>query len=110
MLNQAEVVTVIVGTRWRGEAAISALARLKPGDSVRLEREIGNRHDYAAIACHFHGLHIGYIPRQANGPIAKAMDSGSIAAAVVEEPAQINRGYIAKEPKIRVMVGGDPQL
>lgn len=112
MINtEVQIETIIVGTRWRGEAALSALARMKPGDAIRLEREVGNRHDYAAIACHFHGLHVGFIPRQVNAPIAQAMDAGAIATAVVEVAARItNAGFIVKEPKIRVTVGGEPQL
>ena len=111
MTINTEVQTVIVGTRWRGEAALSALARMKPGDAIRLEREVGNGYDYAAIACHFHGLHVGFIPRQVNAPIAQAMDAGAIATAVVEVAANVTRtGYIVKEPKIRVTVGGEPQL
>lgn len=110
LAETSEIPTVIVGTRWRGDRALAAIAGMKPGDTVQLVRESGNRHDGYAVACHYRGLHVGYIPRQANMPVAAALDRGAVVTAIVEAPAQINRGYIKHEAKLRIYLGGEPQL
>lgn len=107
----AEIPTCIVGTRWRGDRALAAIAGMKAGDTVQLVRELSNRHDAYAVACHYRGLHVGFIPRQCNTPVAQALDRGAIVAAIVEAPAQIARGYIKTEAKLRIYLGGgEPQL
>lgn len=112
LLETSEIPTVIVGTRWRGDRAIAAIAAMKPGDTVQLVRDSGNRHDAYAVACHYRGLHVGYIPRQANTPVAAALDRGAVVTAIVEAPAQIVRsGYIKTEARLRIYLGGgEPQL
>jgi len=111
LLETAEIPTCIVGTRWRGERALAAIAGMKPGDTVQLVRDSGNAHDAYAIACHYRGLHVGFVPRQVNRAVAAAMDRGAIVTAIIEAPAQIARGYIKTEAKLRIYLGGgEPQL
>jgi HIRAN domain len=111
LLEIAEIPTVIVGTRWRGDRALEAIAGMKRGDTVQLVRETSNRHDAYAVACHYRSLHVGYIPRQTNTPVAQALDRGAIVTAIVEAPAQIANRYIKSEAKLRIYLGGgEPQL
>jgi len=108
LIQENELRSVIVGTRYRGQAAIDAIARMRPGDSVRLERE-NHPNDIYAIQCHYLGTFVGYIPKLVNTRIAPQMDSGSIATAVVETSAVIRRGnFIQTEPKLRITLG-EPQ-
>ena len=94
--------TVIVGTKFRGAVAVEAAGRLRKGDALRLERQPDNRHDRNAIAVYFGGVIIGYIPRIVNPRIAPLMDRGDQMEAVVDAPAQMDRGKIVIEPKITV--------
>ena len=94
----AEITSVIVGTKFRGQEAIDAIARMQPGDTVRLEREPENKYDLNAVSCHYLGRHVGYIPKLVNPRLAAAMDRG-----------EIERGkYIKVEPKLRITLG-EPQ-
>jgi len=111
LADTAEIPTCIVGSRWRGDRALAAIAGMKPGDTVQLVRESSNRHDAYAVACHYRGMHVGYIPRQANTPVAHALDRGAIVTAIIEAPAQLNGRYIKTEAKLRIYLGGgEPQL
>jgi hypothetical protein len=97
--------TAIVGTRFRPEAR-TAVALLRQGDPVRLERERNNPHDPNAVACYVLGRLVGYIPRKANPPIAAALDAGCDVTCVVREPALIAAGgRIHAEPTVTVSWG-----
>jgi hypothetical protein len=94
--------TVIVGTKFRGAQAVSALRELRPGQEIRLVRE-NHPKDANAIQCHALGLQLGYVPRVANPRIAQAMDAGAKAIAEVTERAIVfDSGLIKREPKILV--------
>lgn len=98
-----ELETVIVGTRFRGENAIRASARLAVGQEIRLQRDAANPYDANAVACFAFGMQIGFLSKLVNAPIAAAMDSGSDATATVIAPAEITgKLYIKREAKIRV--------
>ncbi len=94
--------TVIVGTGFRGSAALRAVEQMRPGDVVRLQREPDNRHDRNAVACYFLGEHVGYIPRLTNPRIAQALDAGEDIDAIVTAATHIDRGRVMIEPKIFV--------
>jgi len=94
--------TVIVGTVFGGAAAKSAIALMQPGDAVQLVREPNNQFDPLAVACHYRGLHVGYIPRQANQAIARALDAGRELTCTVREAPVVHGPVIRKEPKITV--------
>jgi hypothetical protein len=94
--------TVIVGTGFRGPAAKTAVAQMRPGDEIELVREANNPHDPLAVACHYRGIPVGYIPRQANQPIAAALDEGRDVTCVVREPPVVRGPVIRKEPKLTV--------
>lgn len=46
------------------------------GDVLELVREPGNPHDPLAVAVHWQGIRIGYVPRRANAEIARRLDAG----------------------------------
>jgi len=74
-------------------------------------RDGANRHDAYAVACHYRGLHVGFIPREANTPVARALDRGAVVTAIVEAPASLNGKYIKAEARLRIYLGGgEPQL
>jgi hypothetical protein len=95
--------TVIVGTGFRGPAAKAVVAQMRPGDEIELVRERNTPHDRLAVACHYRGVPVGYVPRQANPAIAEALDAGRDVTCVVREPAVVVRNQIVRvEPKVTV--------
>lgn len=94
--------TVLVGTGFRGQGAKAAVAMMRAGDEVLLEREPGNPHDPLAVGCRYLGRHVGYIPRQANPRVAAAIDSGHAVTCTVGEPPFVKNGVIRREPKLTV--------
>jgi hypothetical protein len=50
--------------------------RLAPGQTLQLIREVDNRHDHRAVALHWHGRALGYLPRSDNVVIAQLLDRG----------------------------------
>lgn len=62
-----------------------ALHRLKVGDALLPVREPDNPHDERAVALHWHGHHLGYLPREHNRVVATLMDQGvPLTATLVE--------------------------
>ena len=59
------------------------LDELRPGVSLELVREPDNPYDANAIAVHWRGRRVGYVPREANAEVARMMDNGALARAVV---------------------------
>jgi hypothetical protein len=94
--------TTIVGTKYRGPAAVAALARLRPGDRLRLVREPENPHDSDAVAVYSGTMHIGYIPRGVNRDVADAIMRADSVAAVVTAEAIIERGEVRFAPRIEI--------
>jgi hypothetical protein len=94
--------TVVVGSNFRRPEARSAVALMKPGDVVLLIREPANPHDKLAVGCHYLGRHVGYIPRQANPEIARAIDRGCKIRCTVREAAVLNGPVVRVEPKLTV--------
>ncbi len=56
---------------------------LRPGVRLELVREPGNPYDANAIAVYWQGRRVGYVPREANPEVARMMDEGRPARAVV---------------------------
>lgn len=54
--------------------AKSVMNMLTPGRSLRIVRELGNEHDFNAVAVYFSNTKIGYVPRKNNERLAKLMD------------------------------------
>jgi hypothetical protein len=52
------------------------LDRLHRGEPVHLVREPGNEFDEHAVAVHWNGAHLGYIPREHNRVLATLLDQG----------------------------------
>lgn len=103
---QEVLVTVIVGTGFKGMTAKALIAQMRAGDAVQLQREPHNPHDTRAVACHYRGAHVGYIPRQANPRIAEALDACLPVTCAVREPAVViedRNGFVIRiEPKLTV--------
>ena len=97
-----EIKTVIVGAKFRGNHAVTATAGLAEGDEIELRRESDNQYDANATACYFRGVHIGYIPARQNGDIARALDRGDAATAVVTDAAIMVGCGIKEVPRIVV--------
>ena len=55
--------------------------QLQVGDVLELRREPANRHDTRAIAVHWRGEMLGYLPRAENDAVSEAMDRGVTAEA-----------------------------
>lgn len=97
--------TVIVGTLYRGPEAVAALARLRPGDRVRLVREPGNRADPDAVAVYRGKFHVGYIPRAAHAELYPLLRDKSELEAVLTAEVIIQDGRIRFGPKIEIHQG-----
>lgn len=50
--------------------------RLAPGQTLTLVREPDNRHDRRAVAIHWHGERLGYLPAFENTAVAQMLDRG----------------------------------
>jgi hypothetical protein len=94
--------TMIVGTKYRGPAAVAILGRLRPGDRLRLMREPENPHDPDAVAVYSETTHIGYVPRSVNRDVAYAIMRADSVAAVVTHGAIVEEGEIRLGPRIEV--------
>jgi hypothetical protein len=94
--------STIVGTKHRGRAALTVLARLRPGDRLRLVREPDNRHDPNAIAVYSETMHIGYIPRGINRDVADRIMSADSVSAIVTAEAIIEGGEVRFAPRIEI--------
>jgi hypothetical protein len=94
--------TVIVGTLYRGPAALAALAALRPGDVVRLVREPGNQADLNAIAVYSGTQHLGYVPRAAHAELRPLIREKSEIAAVLTHEAIIADGKTRFALKIEI--------
>jgi hypothetical protein len=99
--------SVIVGTHYRGTAAVAAVARLKPGDRVLLVREPTNDVDPQAVAVWHGKMHLGYLPKSAHGQFYPILgDRQELAATVYAEaimdakPPILPRIEIAEEPDL----------
>lgn len=63
---------------------------LAVGQSVELMREPANPYDANAIAVHWHGEHIGYVPKLANRALARRLDQQLPTVAAI---ASLQRHY-----------------
>lgn len=72
----AQMLTYIVGSQYR-VGAREAIKELRKGEELSLRREPDNPHDRNAVAVYdVCGQHLGYVPRQDAGAIAKVLDRG----------------------------------
>ncbi len=95
---------VLVGTKFRGAAAMVKLAGLAKGDPIELKREPDNPHDPGAVACYFDGVHLGYLPKAQYGAIREALDRGCSVTAEVAAEALMQGGDVAPGGLPRLLV------
>lgn len=57
---------------------------IRVGDPLELVRDADNVHDKNAVAVHWQGQALGYLPRKENRAVAKAIDDGETVRAAVE--------------------------
>jgi hypothetical protein len=97
------VKTAIVGTRHYGPLAIAALARLRPGDPVRLVRENHPKDSNAIAVFSTHGQMFGYVPKANNVAMAKALDRDpACLVAVIAREAIVEKGEVKFAAQIEI--------
>jgi hypothetical protein len=97
------VITAIIGTRHYGPLAVAALARLRPGDPVRLVRENHPRDPNAIAVFTTHGQMLGYIPRERNIALAEALDRDpACLVAVIANQAIVEKGEVKFAAQIEI--------
>lgn len=102
----SELVCALRGHSFLRGPALQALLRLEPGQAVRLVRAPDNVHDPFAVAIHFAGLPIGWVPKELNRDLAQAIDAGATATAVCTRQAvRSERGRITTEAMVRITWG-----
>jgi hypothetical protein len=79
----AELTVAIAGLGFQ-KGAREALAKLKAGTELTLEREADNPFDAFAVGIWRLGLKLGYIPKTKNIEIAWALDRGDPVAATFD--------------------------
>lgn len=57
--------------------------RLRQGDALQLVREPHNRYDCRAVAIHWRGCKLGYLPRVENTAVSQMLDRGQRLAASI---------------------------
>lgn len=97
-----EMECVIRGAAFAGRSGLAALAKLEPGQAVRLERNHHPR-DRNAVKVLFMGQQVGWVPRELNKALADAMDAGATTTALCTRSAIFaNTGRVTTEAKIRI--------
>jgi hypothetical protein len=88
-----------------------ALDRIAPGTKLTLVREATNPYDADAVAVHLDGVKLGFIPREANSPVARLLDRGECVTAEVVRMLDIKRAYeVPKELVFTAFRSGDPMI
>jgi hypothetical protein len=100
-----EIRTTIVGSKYQ-DGAVRRLAHMTTvGLPIILTREPTNEHDPNAVACHTaDGQRLGYVPRQTNEPIARALDAGQKVTAKLCAEAVIYKDELKFAPKIAIQI------
>lgn len=91
---------------------------LQPGERLDLRLEPDNPHDPSAVAVMRGALRLGYLPREANAPVARLIATGGTVLAEVVGPLHVERvadipddlvftGFTDGDPRVRLTVVGD---
>lgn len=89
----------------------AALGRIAPGTKLALVREAANPYDADAVAVHLDGLKLGFIPREANNPVARLLDRGERVTAEVVRMLDIRRSSeVPDELVFTAFSSGDPMI
>ena len=102
--------TTAIAGGWRhGLAAVSAT--LETGELLMLVAEAGNPHDPNAVAVLRHGLKLGYVPREANAPVALLLEKGRRVECRVAGRLDIDRAAeIPGDLVFTAFARGDPRI
>lgn len=89
----------------------AALGRIMPGTILDVVREADNPYDTDAVAVHLDGLKLGFIPREANSPVARLLDRGERVTAEVVRMLDIRRSSeVPDELVFTAFSSGDPMI
>ncbi len=66
---------------------------LKPGQSLRLQREAENPNDRRAVALYWQQEKIGYLPRIDNAAVSQLMDNGQPLQATIQQLTESNNPW-----------------
>lgn len=89
----------------------SALERIAPGTTLRLVREAANPYDADAIAVNLGDTKLGYVPREANSPVARLMDNGERVIAQVSRMLDIfSWSEVPDDLAFTAFSSGDPMV
>lgn len=89
----------------------AALGSITPGTKFALVREAANPYDADAVAVHLDGLKLGFIPREANSPVARLLDRGERVTAEVLRMLDIWRSSeVPDELVFTAFASGDPMI
>lgn len=72
-----QIICTLAGASFRPAASKEVLRTAEPGDEVILEPDADNEYDPRAVRVMLEGEHIGFIPRDSNGPIFEALVEGN---------------------------------
>lgn len=75
----------MVGASFRPAEAKDVIRQLTIGDTVQLVADPDNEYDDSAVAIYADGQHIGFVPRDSNGPLFTRLvdDEETIEAEVI---------------------------
>ena len=89
----------------------AAVGRIAPGTKLALVRESANPYDADAVAVHLDGLKLGFIPSEANSPVARLLDRGERVTAEVVRMLDIRRSSeVPDELVFTAFSSGDPMI
>lgn len=78
-----QIICTLAGAQFRPAEAKEALRGAAIGDYVTLEPDGDNEYDPNAVRVMLSGHHIGFIPKQSNGPIFSALTDGDEVSAEI---------------------------
>jgi len=93
--------TAIVGSKFRPEC-FATLAALKPGDALRVVRDLHNSYDRKAVAIYAGEEHLGFVPQKLNGRCAELLDAGKSLRCTLTLEAIIDKDDLKFAPKVKI--------
>ncbi|OFX05674.1 MAG: hypothetical protein A3E78_03255 [Alphaproteobacteria bacterium RIFCSPHIGHO2_12_FULL_63_12] len=88
----------------------AVVAELKAGAAVTLVREPDNKYDAFAVMVWVDGVHVGYIPKSHNKPLAAKIDAGGKKWSPPPVPGVAKDGVMAKDAALPVHMALDAKF